>query len=162
MVFSLRFLDEIKNRASLAEVVGRRVRLIKKGREFLGLCPFHNEKTPSFTVNEEKGFYHWDGNISPVDILTTENLNEPAFYGNQITLKAGNTEKTYILDNSGSYFTCNQLISNISDFEKLIRPVHDLITANIELMNIHFYQLKLINPEEDVINHKYTPLWTSG
>ena len=40
MVFSLRFLDEIKNRASLAEVVGRRVRLIKKGREFLGLCPF--------------------------------------------------------------------------------------------------------------------------
>lgn len=115
----------------------------------------------SITI-QAKGFYHWDGNISPVDLLTTENLNEPAFYGNQITLKAGNTEKTYILDNSGSYFTCNQLISNISDFEKLIRPVHDLITANIELMNIHFYQLKLINPEEDVINHKYTPLWTSG
>ena len=115
----------------------------------------------SITI-QAKGFYHWDGNISPVDILTTENLNEPAFYGNQITLKAGNTEKTYILDNSGSYFTCNQLISNISDFEKLIRPVHDLINANIELRNIHFYQLKLINPEEDVINHKYTPLWTSG
>lgn len=115
----------------------------------------------SITI-QEKGFYHWDGNISPVNILTTENLNEPAFYGNQITLKAGNTEKTYILDNSGSYFTCNQLISNISDFEKLIRPVHDLINANIELRNIHFYQLKLINPEEDVINHKYTPLWTSG
>ena len=115
----------------------------------------------SITI-QAKGFYHWDGNISPVDLLTTENLNEPAFYGNQITLKAGNTEKTYILDNSGSYFTCNQLISNISDFEKLIRPVHDLINANIELMNIHFYQLKLINPEEDVINHKYTPLWTSG
>ena len=115
----------------------------------------------SITI-QAKGFYHWDGNISPVDLLTTENLNEPAFYGNQITLKAGNTEKTYILDNSGSYFTCNQLISNISDFEKLIRPVHDLINANIELRNIHFYQLKLINPEEDVINHKYTPLWTSG
>ena len=115
----------------------------------------------SITI-QAKGFYHWDGNISPVDILTTENLNEPAFYGNQITLKAGNTEKTYILDNSGSYFTCNQLISNISDFEKLIRPAHDLINANIELRNIHFYQLKLINPDEDVINHKYTPLWTSG
>tara|TARA_B100001094_G_scaffold89932_3_gene85960 strand:+ start:13190 stop:13510 length:321 start_codon:yes stop_codon:yes gene_type:complete len=94
--------------------------------------------------------------------FTTENLNDPAFFGNQITLKAGNTEKTYILDNSGSYFTCNQLISNISDFEKLIRPAHDLINANIELRNIHFYQLKLINPDEDVINHKYTPLWTSG
>lgn len=115
----------------------------------------------SITI-QAKEFYHWDGDIGPVDLLTTENLNEPAFYGNQITLKAGNTEKTYFLDNSGSYFTCNQLISNISDFEKLIRPVHDLITANIELRNIHFYQLKLINPEEDVINHKYTPLWTSG
>ena len=54
----LRFLDEVKNRIGLAEVVGRRVRLVKKGREHTGLCPFHNEKTPSFTVNEDKGFYH--------------------------------------------------------------------------------------------------------
>ncbi len=118
------------------------------------------------------------------DTFTTENLNDPAFFGNQITLKAGNTEKTYFLDNSGGYFTCNQLISNISDFEKLIRPLSDLrctsyasaaaacassaaaaadlINANKNLLNIHFDQLKLINPEEDVINHKYTPLWTSG
>ena len=61
MAFSPRFLDEVKNRVGLAEVVGRRVRLIKKGREHSGLCPFHNEKSPSFTVNEEKGFYHCFG-----------------------------------------------------------------------------------------------------
>src|SRR3546814_10005742 len=56
-----RFLDEIRSRTGLAEVVGRRVRLIRKGREFMGLCPFHNEKTPSFTVSEEKGFFHCFG-----------------------------------------------------------------------------------------------------
>lgn len=61
MAFSPQFLDEIRNRVSLAELIGRRTKLVRKGREFSGLCPFHNEKTPSFTVNEEKGFYHCFG-----------------------------------------------------------------------------------------------------
>jgi DNA primase len=61
MAFSPQFLDELKIRTSLATVVGKRVKLIKKGHEFSGLCPFHNEKTPSFTLNEDKGFYHCFG-----------------------------------------------------------------------------------------------------
>lgn len=61
MAFSPQFLDELKSRLGLADIVGRRVRLQKKGREHSGLCPFHNEKTPSFTVNEDKGFYHCFG-----------------------------------------------------------------------------------------------------
>jgi DNA primase len=61
MTFSPQFLDELRDRARLASVIGRRVKLARKGREHLGLCPFHNEKTPSFTVNEEKGFYHCFG-----------------------------------------------------------------------------------------------------
>ena len=61
MAFSPQFLDELRNRISLAEVVGKRVKLIKKGHEYSGLCPFHNEKTPSFTLNEDKGFYHCFG-----------------------------------------------------------------------------------------------------
>jgi len=61
MAFSPQFLDEVRARVGLADVVGRRVRLTRKGREFSGLCPFHNEKTPSFTVNEQKGFYHCFG-----------------------------------------------------------------------------------------------------
>ena len=61
MAFSQQFLDEIRARVGLVDVVGRRVRLIRKGREHSGLCPFHNEKSPSFTVNEEKGFYHCFG-----------------------------------------------------------------------------------------------------
>jgi len=59
--FEPAFIDEIKSRVRLVELVGKRVKLTKKGREHSGLCPFHSEKTPSFTVNEDKGFYHCFG-----------------------------------------------------------------------------------------------------
>jgi len=55
------FLDELRARTGLAGVVGRRVKLVRAGREMKGCCPFHHEKTPSFYVNEEKGFYHCFG-----------------------------------------------------------------------------------------------------
>ena len=52
------YLDEIKLRLKVSQVVGKNVNLKKRGKEFIGLSPFSNEKTPSFTVNDEKGFYH--------------------------------------------------------------------------------------------------------
>ena len=52
------FLDEIRARLSVSQVVGRKVALKRAGREFKGLSPFKMEKTPSFTVNDQKGFYH--------------------------------------------------------------------------------------------------------
>ena len=55
------FLDELKARLDLVAIVSRHVALTRRGREHLGLCPFHQEKTPSFTVNEQKGFYHCFG-----------------------------------------------------------------------------------------------------
>jgi DNA primase len=61
MAFPPQFLDELRARIPVTSVVGRRVKLIRKGREHHGLCPFHNEKTPSFTVNEDKGFFHCFG-----------------------------------------------------------------------------------------------------
>jgi DNA primase len=61
MAFSPEFLDELRARTDLGGLIGRRVRLTKHGREFSGLCPFHNEKTPSFTVSPAKGFYHCFG-----------------------------------------------------------------------------------------------------
>lgn len=61
MTFPPEFLDQLRLRVALSQLIGRRVRLAKRGREFIGLCPFHNEKTPSFTVNEEKGFFHCFG-----------------------------------------------------------------------------------------------------
>jgi DNA primase len=55
------FLDELRARTSLSALIGRQVKLLKAGREFKACCPFHKEKTPSFTVNDEKGFYHCFG-----------------------------------------------------------------------------------------------------
>ncbi|MEK9754094.1 MAG: DNA primase [Rhodospirillaceae bacterium] len=81
MAFSDQFLDELRARVGIADVVGRRVKLTRKGREHSGLCPFHKEKTPSFTVNEEKGFYHCFGcqaHGSVFDfVMETEGLTFP-------------------------------------------------------------------------------------
>ncbi len=55
------FLDELRSRVPLGDLVGRRVRLTRRGREQAGLCPFHNEKTPSFYIVEDKGFFHCFG-----------------------------------------------------------------------------------------------------
>ncbi len=64
------FTDELRTRLSIVDVVGRRVALNKKGQNFWGCCPFHNEKTPSFSVNEEKGFYHCFGCGEHGDIIS--------------------------------------------------------------------------------------------
>lgn len=61
MKFSQSLIEEIKNKTSLSGVISKNVKLIQKGNEFLGLCPFHKEKTPSFTVSDDKGFYHCFG-----------------------------------------------------------------------------------------------------
>jgi DNA primase len=62
---NIRFSDDIlaliKDRLPVSEIIGRRTTLKQKGKDYLGLCPFHQEKTPSFTVNDQKGFYHCFG-----------------------------------------------------------------------------------------------------
>ena len=58
MKYPKEYLEEIKLRLKVSQVVGKHVKLKKRGKEFVGLSPFSNEKTPSFTVNDEKGFYH--------------------------------------------------------------------------------------------------------
>jgi DNA primase len=58
---SAQFLDELRARTLLSAVIAPSVKLTKAGREWKACCPFHNEKTPSFTVNDDKGFYHCFG-----------------------------------------------------------------------------------------------------
>ena len=58
MKYPKEYLEEIKLRLKVSHVVGKSVKLKKRGKEFIGLSPFSNEKTPSFTINDEKGFYH--------------------------------------------------------------------------------------------------------
>ncbi len=61
MTLTPQWLDELRARTTLSTLVGQSVKLTKAGREYKGCCPFHNEKTPSFYVNDEKGFYHCFG-----------------------------------------------------------------------------------------------------
>ena len=56
MTLSPTFLDELRARTLLSSVISPSVKLLKAGREWKACCPFHNEKTPSFTINDEKGF----------------------------------------------------------------------------------------------------------
>src|SRR5260221_6143330 len=81
MRFSPNFLDEIRARLSVSQVVGRKVALKKAGREFRGLSPFKAEKSPSFFVNDQKGFYHCFASGEHGDIFTflmkTEGLEFP-------------------------------------------------------------------------------------
>ena len=58
MKYPKSYIEEIKNRLKVSDVVRLKVNLKKRGKEFIGLSPFKNEKTPSFTVNDDKGFYH--------------------------------------------------------------------------------------------------------
>jgi len=81
MKFSDSFLDEIRARLPVSQVVSRRVPLKRAGREWKGLSPFNKEKTPSFTVNDQKGFYHCFSSGKHGDVFTfvmeTEGLSFP-------------------------------------------------------------------------------------
>ena len=68
--FDNSFTDELRQRLSIVDVISRRVPLVKKGQNFWGCCPFHNEKTPSFSVSEDKGFYHCFGCGEHGDIIS--------------------------------------------------------------------------------------------
>src|SRR6478752_6542527 len=81
MRFTPQFLEELRARLPVSEVVGRRVKLKKAGREWKGLSPFQQEKSPSFTVNDQKGFYHdfssgRHGNIFDF-VMETEGVSFP-------------------------------------------------------------------------------------
>ncbi len=64
-----RFLDELRDRLTLSEVIGRRVKITRAGREFKACCPFHHEKSPSFYINDEKQFYHCFGCGAHGDVI---------------------------------------------------------------------------------------------
>src|SRR6201990_1073091 len=81
MRFTPQFLEELRARLPVSEVVGRRVKLKRAGREWKGLSPFQQEKTPSFTVNDQKQFYHdfstgKHGNIFDF-VMETEGVSFP-------------------------------------------------------------------------------------
>ena len=81
MRFDERLLDEIKARLRLSDVIGRTVKLRRQGREYVGLSPFNKEKSPSFFVNDDKGFFHDFSSGKHGDLISflqeTERLSFP-------------------------------------------------------------------------------------
>jgi DNA primase len=69
MTLTPQWLDELRARVTLSSVISRTTRLTKAGHEFKACCPFHNEKSPSFTVNDQKGFYHCFGCGAHGDVI---------------------------------------------------------------------------------------------
>ena len=69
MTLTPQWLDELRARVTLSSVIGRTTRLTKAGHEWKACCPFHNEKSPSFTVNDVKGFYHCFGCGAHGDVI---------------------------------------------------------------------------------------------
>jgi len=69
MSLSPRFLDELRSRLTLSDMIGRRISVKRAGREFKACCPFHHEKTPSFTINDDKQFYHCFGCGAHGDVI---------------------------------------------------------------------------------------------
>ena len=70
MALSPQWLDELRSRVTLSSVIMRTTKLQRAGREWKACCPFHNEKTPSFTVSDEKGFYHCFGCQAHGDVIS--------------------------------------------------------------------------------------------
>ena len=68
--YSKEFITEIKSRLRVSEVVGKFVKLTQRGNEFIGLSPFKNEKTPSFTVSDDKEFFHCFSSAEHGDIFS--------------------------------------------------------------------------------------------
>ena len=137
MKYPKEYLNEIKLRLKVSQVVGKTVQLKKRGKEFIGLSPFKNEKTPSFTVNDEKEFYHCfstgeHGNIfdflmktksvgfgEAVKILAAEAGMQPYTFSKQ-DLERENKWKIYkYIYHNFSEFYKNELFKN----EKSVRAV---------------------------------------
>ena len=89
MKYPQSFIEEIRNRVRVSEVIGRTIPVKRAGREFHALCPFHKEKTPSFTINDEKGFYHCFGCGAHGDVINYVKEYEHLGYREAIEKLAG-------------------------------------------------------------------------
>ena len=132
MKYPKEYLDEIKTRLKVSNVVSKYVQLKKRGKEFVGLSPFKNEKTPSFTVNDEKGFFHC--------FSTSEHGNIFDFLMKTQNLKFGEAVKTLALQAGMRPYTFSK-----ADEERE-QALKDYTSLYSEYVN--FYHDELLNNPE--------------
>src|SRR5438128_5845032 len=87
-LFPQQFIDDVKLQANIVQVVQEYVPLKRAGRTYKGLCPFHSEKTPSFHVDPEKGFFHCFGCHAGGDVFKFLELHEKLAFPDAVRLMA--------------------------------------------------------------------------
>ena len=164
MKYPKNYLEEIKLRLKVSQVVGKTVKLRRRGKEFVGLSPFTNEKTPSFTVSDEKGFYHCfssgeHGNIFDF-IMKTQSLK----FGEtvrQLASQAGMQPykfTSFDLEKEKRYETYKNILKNYSDhhhkiiFEKNSSAMKYLEKRGIKKEVISEFQIGFVPENSDYYN----------
>jgi DNA primase len=118
MHFPKDFSDKLRSTILVSEVVGKKVKLKLRGKEFQGLCPFHNEKSPSFTVNDQKGFFHCFGCQAHGDVISFVMQNEGMEYPEAIE-KLANDFSIPIPQVQVNYVQENQIDQDYLILEKI-------------------------------------------
>ena len=161
MKFSKSLLDEIRDKIEISDVVGKRVALQKRGKEYVGLSPFQNEKTPSFTVNNEKQFYHCFSSNKHGDIFTflvevegfsfpqaVEKLADRVSVHQKNDLNVTKVKINWIKKNT---------IGKAFDFYKSLRETYDAIYHHVGIYSFRYETLKKfvsLAPSINELNHK--------
>ena len=139
MKYPKEYLDEIKTRLKVSNVVSKVVALKKRGKEFVGLSPFKNEKTPSFTVNDEKEFYHCfatseHGNIFDF-VMKTQNLR----FGEAVKYLANIAGMQPYLFTKQDEEREKKWKEYLSIYSKYVDYYHDQLLKNEKLSNARDY-----------------------
>ena len=164
MKYPKEYLDEIKLRLKVSQIVGKTVKLKRRGKEFIGLSPFTSEKTPSFTVSDEKGFYHCfssgeHGNIFDF-IMKTQSLK----FGEavrQLASEAGMQQYRFTnfdLEKEKRYQTYKSILKDYSEYHhkailgKETLPLDYLNKRGIRKEIISEFQIGFVPKNSDYFN----------
>ena len=144
--YSKEFILEIKSKLSVSEVIGKFVKLAQRGNEYVGLSPFKNEKTPSFTVNDEKEFYHCFSSAEHGDIFSFLMKHKNMTYPESIEYlakQAGMDPETGIIRNA------NYIEKDFSAFKSLMNEANNYfklqLNQNISVKN--YLDKRLLNEQ---------------
>ena len=127
--YSKEFIGEIKNRLRVSEVVGKFVKLTQRGNEFVGLSPFKNEKTPSFTVNDEKEFYHCFSSAEHGDIFSFLMKHKNMSYPESIEYLA---KQAGMDPDKGIIKDLNYVEKDFSSLRRIMKEANSFFKAQLE------------------------------
>ncbi len=165
MKYPKNYLEEIKLRLKVSQVVGKTVKLKRRGKEFIGLSPFTSEKTPSFTVSDEKGFYHCFSSAEHGNIFDFLMKTQSLKFGEavrQLASEAGMQPykfTSFDLEKEKRYETYKNILKDYSDhhhkliFENNSPAMNYLKKRGISKETIVEFQIGFVPENSDYYNH---------